>query len=104
MLLLLGAVVFALTLSEVALRILVSPQTALWWASGDEDYWQRLWLHGAQLLVVVIPFPTFAWKLDRGERFLADWGSCIGVSVLLLRDTFSARQAADKRAKLYIGH
>jgi hypothetical protein len=60
--------------------------------------------HGAKLLVAVIPYSTFASKLDRNERFLEDWGRRTGVSVLLLRDAFLAMQSSDKQAQLYVGH
>jgi hypothetical protein len=60
--------------------------------------------HGGKLLVAVIPYSTFASKLDRSERFLEDWGRRTGVSVLLLREAFLAMQSSDKRAKLYVGH
>src|SRR5262249_23164563 len=69
-LLLLGSVVFALTLSEVALRTVVSSQTALWWNGGDEDYWQLLWLkHGpSRENPWLVYSPTLGWRPKANYR------------------------------------
>ena len=59
--------------------------------------------HEAKLLVVVIPYPTFAHKTDRSEKFLRAWSRRTGVSTLLLRDVFLSL-SRDTQAELYVGH
>jgi len=61
-----------------------------------EDVRQR----GARLLVVLIPAPNFATKVDRGERFLERWCRQTGVAFLSFRQELQTLPA-HRRAMIY---